>query len=73
MWRRVVRDAPQGLPFSRFLVRIDDGELAAEAWGEPVGVARHRPAVEVKGAALTAPKVGREPDSGRLARCAVDV
>jgi len=37
------------MPFSRFEVQIDAGELQAVAFGEPVSVARHRPAVEVKG------------------------
>ena len=39
--------------FSRFAVRFDGPLLAGEAWGEPVDIARHRPAVEVKGATYT--------------------
>ncbi|MFN3564751.1 MAG: archease, partial [Burkholderiaceae bacterium] len=39
--------------FGRFEVSIDGTRLAARAWGEPVDVARHRPAVEVKGATYT--------------------
>ena len=59
--------------FSRFDVMIDrPGRLRATAWGEPVDVARHRPAVEVKGATLTTLRVARE--GGRwLAQCVVDV
>lgn len=30
--------------FSRFAVRIEGTRLSAEAWGEPVGAARHHPA-----------------------------
>ena len=31
--------------FARFDVRVEDTRLAATAWGEPVSVARHAPAV----------------------------
>src|SRR5512139_2351487 len=40
--------------FSRFAVRFNDHSLHATAWGEPVEVVRHQPAVEVKGATYTA-------------------
>ena len=49
------------------------GELTAVAWGEAVDVARHQPAVEVKGATLTALEVRREPDGTWRAQCVVDV
>lgn len=58
--------------FSRFEVLIDGHRLQAVAHGEPVDVARHRPAVEVKGATLTALRVAREGD-GWLAQMVVDV
>lgn len=59
--------------FSRFEVRLDGGELRARAWGEAVDPARHRPAVEVKGATLTELSVRRTPDGPWLAQCVVDV
>jgi len=58
--------------FSRFEIEIDATRLAGRAWGERVDVARHRPAVEVKGATYTALRVARE-DGGWLAQTVVDV
>jgi SHS2 domain-containing protein len=58
--------------FSRFEVQIDDGKLDGKAWGEKVDVARHEPAVEVKGATYTALRVQKEDDRWR-AQCVVDV
>jgi len=58
--------------FSRFAVRLENGGLQAEAWGEPVDPARHEPAVEVKGATYTQLRVAREGD-GWLAQTVVDV
>ena len=64
--------ATERLIFGRYEVRIDGERLAGRAVGEPVEVARHAPAVEVKGATLTELKVGRE--RGRwVAQCVVDV
>jgi SHS2 domain-containing protein len=65
--------ATRRMLFSRFEVRIDGDRLAADAWGEPVDVVRHAPAVEVKGATLTELAVRREPDGRWLAQCVVDV
>lgn len=42
--------ATRRLLFARFELAIDGGRLRARAFGEPVDVARHAPAVEVKGA-----------------------
>jgi SHS2 domain-containing protein len=64
--------------FGRFAVSIeprrDEGfQLQGTAWGEPVDRQRHHPAVEIKGATLTAVEV-RQNDRGRWhARCVVDV
>lgn len=64
--------AVEGLIFGRYEVSIQDGQLTARAFGEPVDVRRHAPAVEVKGATLTELEVRR--DGGRwLAQCVVDV
>jgi len=65
--------ATRRMLFSRFAVDIRDRRLTAWAWGEPVDVARHEPAAEVKGATLTALKVGRRAEGGWLAQCVVDV
>ena len=60
--------------FGRFEVALGDGtpRLRGRAWGEAVDVARHEPAVEVKGATCTALRVARSGD-GWLAQTVVDV
>lgn len=65
--------ATRGMLFSRFEVKIEDGDLSARATGEAVDRARHRPAVEIKGATMTALRVAKEPDGGTVAECVVDV
>lgn len=59
--------------FGRFEVSIEGTRLVARAWGEPVDIARHRPAVEVKGATYTQLAVRRLDDGNWLAQCVVDV
>lgn len=59
--------------FGRFEVSIEGTRLAARAWGEPLDVARHQPAVEVKGATYTQLAVRRLDDGHWLAQCVVDV
>lgn len=46
--------------FGRFEVRVDQHRLTATAWGEPVDIGRHQPAVEIKGATYTALRVAQE-------------
>jgi tRNA nucleotidyltransferase (CCA-adding enzyme) len=58
--------------FGDFAVEIEGGKLRATAYGEPVDVDRHEPAVEIKGATLTALQVAESPDGWR-AQCVVDV
>ena len=65
--------ATRRMLFSRFQVTIEGGRLAGRAWGEPVDVERHQPAVEVKGATYTALRVARGDDGCWCARCVVDV
>jgi tRNA nucleotidyltransferase (CCA-adding enzyme) len=66
--------ATRRMLFSRFEVTVESpGRLHARALGEPVDVARHEPAVEVKGATLTELAVRREADGRWLAQCVVDV
>lgn len=55
--------------FSRFKVQIKEHHLHGQAWGEHVDVARHQPAVEVKGATLTGLHVGQEPSGSWVAQC----
>ncbi len=59
--------------FSRFVVRIENGELLGEAWGERIDPARHHPAVEPKGATFTELRVEEQPEGGWIAQCVVDV
>ena len=59
--------------FGRFEVAIEGGRLKGRALGEPTSVARHRPAVEVKGATYTSLRVARTDDGGWLAQTVVDV
>jgi SHS2 domain-containing protein len=65
--------ATRRMLFSRFEVRLDGGRLDADAWGEPVDVGRHCPAVEIKGATYTELDVRRLADGAWLAQCVVDV
>lgn len=65
--------ATRRMLFSRFDVAIDNGTLQGAAWGEPIDVARHQPATEVKGATYTGLEVMRESDGRWIAQCIVDV
>jgi SHS2 domain-containing protein len=65
--------ATRHLLFSRFEVRGEGPRIRARAWGEPLEIARHRPAVEVKGATYTELRVGRAADGRWCAQCVVDV
>jgi SHS2 domain-containing protein len=58
--------------FGDFTVEIADGELRATAMGECVDPGRHEPAVEIKGATLTALRV-ESVAGGWHAQCVVDV
>lgn len=65
--------ATRNMLFSRFEVRIDGQRLHGKAWGEKVHVARHQPAVEVKGATYTALSVSPDESGNWSAQCVVDV
>ena len=69
----VYQMATRRLLFGRFEVHINGHRLHARAWGEPIEVARHQPAVEVKGATLTCLRVGQEAGGAWVAQCVVDV
>ena len=60
------------LLFSKFEVQINNLQLTAKVWGEPVDVQKHAPAVEVKGATFTQLKA--EQSNGIwTVQCVVDV
>ena len=59
--------------FGRFDVTLTSEGLTAKAAGETIDVARHRPAVEPKGATYTALAVAQQADGSWLAQCVVDV
>ncbi|MBM4027581.1 MAG: archease [Planctomycetes bacterium] len=63
----------RGMLFSRFEIRAVAGGIEAQAWGEPVEVARHEPAVEVKAATYADLKVRKQSDGTWVAQCIVDV
>jgi SHS2 domain-containing protein len=58
---------------ARFRVNIEGNQLRAKAWGEEADVARHEPAVEVKGATYTDLFVGQNSSGAWVAQCVVDV
>jgi tRNA nucleotidyltransferase (CCA-adding enzyme) len=59
--------------FARFEVVLTGTHLHAKAWGEPVDVSRHKPAVEIKGATYTELKVYQQENGHWIAQCVVDV
>lgn len=65
--------ATRRMLFSRFHVRFNNHSLHATAWGEPIEVARHQPAVEVKGATYTELSVKQDEEGRWIAQCVVDV
>ena len=65
--------ATRKLLFRRFELRMTGHRLEGRAWGEKIDVARHQPAVEVKGATLTCLQVGQDADGAWVAQCVVDV
>jgi tRNA nucleotidyltransferase (CCA-adding enzyme) len=65
--------ATRKMLFSRFAVGFNDRSLHATAWGEPIEIARHQPAVEVKGATYTELSVKQDEEGRWVAQCVVDV
>lgn len=65
--------ATRNMLFARFDITLSDTRLSATLHGEQVDVARHQPAVEVKGATYTELRVAQQPDGEWLAQCVVDV
>jgi len=64
--------ATRRMLFSKFNVKVEGAKLSADAWGEPIDLERHHPAVEVKGATYTTLRVARQGE-GWLAQTVVDV
>ena len=64
--------AVRSMVFGDFSIDMDGPALRATAYGEAVDVDRHAPAVEIKGATLTALDVSQQAD-GWHAQCVVDV
>jgi tRNA nucleotidyltransferase (CCA-adding enzyme) len=65
--------ATRRMLFGRFVVQLNGSSLSAEAWGESVDVAKHQPAVEVKGATYTELKITQAANGTWTAQCVVDV
>ena len=65
--------AVRGMIFCRFEVQLEGNRLHGLAFGEEIDLARHEPAVEVKGATYTSLFAGQSPDGTWVAQCVVDV
>lgn len=65
--------ATRRMLFRQFKVEISANGLSASVKGEEVDVARHQPAVEIKGATFTMLKVGQDPSGQWVAQTIVDV
>lgn len=65
--------ATEFMLYSQFEVGIAGLRLNAIARGERLDIARHGPAVEIKGATLTELSVRRRGDGAWVAQCVVDV
>jgi tRNA nucleotidyltransferase (CCA-adding enzyme) len=64
--------ATRKMLFSRFEVKLSGHILNATAWGEPIEMARHHPAIEIKGATYTELYVDQI-EGAWIAQCVVDV
>lgn len=69
----ILEMAVRHMLFSRFVVTLDGQRLNANAWGEPVDLDKHQPAVEIKGATYTELSVSRDESGQWVAQCVVDV
>ncbi|MFC3284074.1 archease [Litchfieldella rifensis] len=65
--------ATRHMLFCRFKVEFQGARLHGSACGEAVDIARHQPAVEVKGATYTELEVREERPGKWRAQCVVDV
>lgn len=65
--------ATRRMLFCRYTVGLDGTRLHATACGEPIDIARHQPAAEVKGATYTELAVREDRPGQWRAQCVVDV
>jgi len=65
--------ATDHLLFHRAKIKITNGVLNAQLWGEVINVDKHQPTVEVKGATFTTLKVEQLENNEWLAQTVVDV
>jgi SHS2 domain-containing protein len=65
--------ATRRMLFGKFEVRIRNGRLNANAWGEAINIEKHNPTVEVKAATYGDLKVKQDKDGNWMAQCVVDV
>ena len=65
--------ATRRMLFQQFSVKLDGCRLHASACGEPIDIARHQPAAEVKGATYTQLDVHEVRPGTWRAQCVVDV
>ncbi|GMR18068.1 MAG: archease [Gammaproteobacteria bacterium] len=65
--------AQQRMLFSKFDVDIKKGVLTAKIYGERIDIARHQPAVEIKGATYTTLEVKQVAPDQWCAQTVVDV
>jgi SHS2 domain-containing protein len=65
--------ATRKMLFARLEVMIQGTSLRARAWGEPIDIDKHQPAVEIKGATCTSLAVRQDESGNWSAQCVVDV
>jgi SHS2 domain-containing protein len=65
--------ATRRMLFGRFEVKIKNGRLNANVWGEAINVEKHNPTVEVKAATYGDLKVEQDKNGDWMAQCVVDV
>ena len=65
--------ATRRMLYRDFEVHISGSHLQATAWGESVDRARHRPAVEAKGATYTELHITQQADGAWIAQCVIDI
>ena len=59
--------------FSKFEVATNGKQLTGKAWGEKMDLNKHKPVVEIKGAAYSDLKVKRNEDGIWMAQCIIDI
>jgi Zn-dependent protease with chaperone function len=65
--------AVRRMVFGKFDVKIIGDQLEGNAWGEPLDLPRHKPALEVKAATYHELKVYKDEAERWIAQCVVDV